>query len=391
MTNRQRRRSYDETVKAVKTADIDFVHLVLPEGLRVYNIVQDAGAEKGKGRTFDLDKVAKDPASFQGLVKDFSRDVAAVAVAAAKAKNPETKPQVAAKATKPEIGVKAVQSSKDYEKGSEGRLALASAVWTGAIASLVCLTLLSGQHHYLRGTMPAFGGIAGGIVGGLAVGLVGGAAGQGLYMVAQGGEVLAMIFQIFGWALLGGLAGIGLSLFIPNLKRVHGLAGGAIGGAVGALGFLAASSAVGDFVGRLIGGLLLGLCIGLMVAIVEAAFRRAWLEVRFGPRETITVNLGPEPVKVGGDGRACTVWASRCARTWRCDAYIRNGQVICEDAPRRSEAVVGNGDVREVGNVTVTVRTGTSAGPAPVRRPVPRIATPPRPAAPPRGRTDGPG
>jgi hypothetical protein len=162
--------------------------------------------------------------------------------------------------------------------------------------------------------------------------------------------------------LLGGLAGIGLSLFIPNLKWVHGLAGGAIGGAVGALGFLAASTAGGDFVGRLIGGLLLGLCIGLMVAIVEAAFRRAWLEVRFGPRDTITVNLGPEPVKVGGDSRLCTVWA-RGAADLALRYFIRNGQVICEDAPTRTENVAANGDVREVGNVTVTVRTGTSTGP----------------------------
>src|SRR4029077_2754800 len=96
-----------------------------------------------------------------------------------------------------------------------------------------------------------------------------------------------------------------------------------------------------DLVGRLIGGLLLGLCIGLMVAVVEAAFRRAWLEVRFGPRETITVNLGPEPVKVGGDGRACTVWA-RGAPALALRYFVRDGKVICEDAPSRTESVVGN-------------------------------------------------
>ena len=58
---------------------------------------------------------------------------------------------------------------------------------------------------------------------------------------------------------------------------------------------------------------ILGFCIGAMVALVEAAFRRAWLEVRFGARETITVTLGAEPVKIGNDAKACTVWARGAA------------------------------------------------------------------------------
>jgi hypothetical protein len=180
--------------------------------------------------------------------------------------------------------------------------------------------------------------------------------------------------------LLGGLAGVGLSLFIPNLKKVHGLAGGAIGGVVGAIGFMAMSSFTGDIVGRLVGGFLVGFCIGLMVAVVEAAFRRAWLEVRYGERETITVNLGPEPVKIGGDGPACTVWA-RGAPPLALRYFIRNGQVICEDSPTRTETVVSDGDAREVGNVRLTVRTGTSA--APVNSSV-AAPTRPAPVAPPK-------
>jgi hypothetical protein len=360
-----------QTADRVKAAGIDFVHLVInPADQETYRPLQDAA--KGKGRLFELKKAATGT-GFNDLVRDFSRDVAE----AAKANSPDGKAKVAGGAERP--SVKALQSDKDYEEGSEGKLALASAVWTGAIASLVCLVLLAGQHHYLRGSLPAAAGIAAGFLGGLVVGLVGGAAGQGLYMVASGGPVMVKVFQVVGWALLGGLAGIGLSLFIPNLKWVHGLAGGAIGGAVGALGFLAVSAIAGELAGRLVGGLLLGFCIGLMVAVVEAAFRRAWLEVRFGARETITVNLGPEPVKVGGDAKACTVWA-RGAPALALRYFIRNGQVVCEDAPTRTESVVGNGDAREVGNVTVTVRTGTSTAP-PAPPPGPRPATPARPAS----------
>ncbi|HVL15731.1 MAG TPA: vWA domain-containing protein, partial [Gemmata sp.] len=361
-----------QTADKVKAAGIDFVHLVIQlQDQETYRPLQDAARYKDKCRTFELARAARGT-GFNELVADFSREVAE----AAKANSPEGKAKVAGGAERPSL--KALQSEQEYEEGSGTRLALASAVWTGAVAALVCLVLLAGQHHYLRGALPAAAGVASGFLGGLAVGLVGGAAGQGLYAVAAGGPVMVKVFQVVGWALLGGLAGAGLSLFIPNLKWVHGLAGGAAGGAVGAVGFLAVAAVADEFVGRLAGGLLLGLCIGLMVAVVEAAFRRAWLEVRFGARETITVNLGPEPVKIGGDGRACTVWA-RGAAPLALRYFVRDGRVICEDAPTRTESVVGDGDSREVGNVSVTVRTGAAAALTPP--PVPRTATPARPAA----------
>ena len=47
---------------------------------------------------------------------------------------------------------KLVASAKDmYYTTTEGKQVLRSGVWTGAIAALVCLFLLGGQHHYLRG------------------------------------------------------------------------------------------------------------------------------------------------------------------------------------------------------------------------------------------------
>ena len=131
---------------------------------------------------------------------------------------------------------------------------------------------------------------------------------------------------------------------------------------------------------RLAGGLILGFCIGLMVAIVEAAFRRAWLEVRYGPREMVTVNLGAEPVKVGSDAQACTVWARGAAKV-ALRYFIRDGQVVCTDVPSRSEDVVGDGDTREAGKVTVVVRTGSGTAPpqAPARYTAPRLKSKPAP------------
>lgn len=367
----------------VRRSEIDAVHLVVqPKDLETYRPLMEAGLLQRGGKYFNLQTVAMGGPAFESLLKDFGR----VVTEAAKAKNPEGKPQVAAQAEKPVLGVQGVQSSAQFAKGTEGQLTLAIGLWTGAIAALVCLTLLAGQYHYLRGALPEIGVVLAGLVGGLVVGVVGGAAGQGLFLAAQSAGVesklLGQLFRVVGWALLGGLAGVGLSLFIPNLKWIHGLAGGAVGGTMGAVGFLAVSAVATDLVGRLVGGLILGFCIGLMVAIVEAAFRRAWLEVRYGTRETITVNLGPEPVKVGGDARACTVWA-RGAEPLALRYFIRDGQVICEDAPSRTREVVGNGDTREVGNVTVTVRIGSSAAPA-GPPPMPRTSAPPRSVSPPR-------
>jgi Mg-chelatase subunit ChlD len=372
-----------DAAEVVRRSDIDALHIVVqPPDRQIYEPLMEAGQMKGGGEYFNLQEVAAGGAGFNRLLDKFSAKV----TEAAKAKNPD-KPQTAAQAEKPVLGVQGVQSSAQFAKGSEGQLTLAIGLWTGAIAGLVCLALLAGQYHYLRGSWPAAGGVIAGLVGGLVVGTIGGVAGQALFMLAPENAFLAGLFRVFGWALLGGLAGVGLSLFIPNLRWVHGLTGGAIGGAIGAIGFLAVSSAATDLVGRLVGGLILGFSIGLMVAIVEAAFRRAWLEVRYGSRETITVNLGPEPVKVGGDSRACTVWA-RGAAPLALRYFIRGGQVICEDAPTRHQEAVGNGDTREVGNVTVTVHTGSGSGP--VAPPVRTHGASARPVAPPPVRPPAP-
>jgi hypothetical protein len=301
------------------------------------------------------------------------------------ATRPESTPARAARpAAPPELPtVKGGQSSESYDRSDSGRLGLAVAVWTGAIAALVCLVLLAGQHHYLRGALPQAGGVLAALGGGFVVGVIGGAAGQGLFLLADtDSTAVDAIFRVLGWTILGALAGTGLSLFVPNLKLAYGLGGGAVGGAVGALGFIVVTGAlravalppsVADVLGRLAGGLALGLFIGLMVAVVEAAFRRAWLEVRHGPREVVTVNLGAEPVKVGSDSRACTVWARGAAEV-ELRYFIRDGKVICTDVPSRSEEVVRDGDTREAGNVTVTVRTGSGAAPPKAK---PRVAKAP--------------
>jgi hypothetical protein len=383
------------TATQVRTTGIDSVHVVVDQLDKAsYDPLREAGTLKDGGKYFDIRELVRVEGGFDSLLDTFGRDV----TAAAMARSTDAKPQVAPPPPPPRVGASAdpkaaeappvptiqgVQASGQFASGTEKQLTLAIGVWTGAIAGLLCLALMSGQYHYLRGQFPPVPRAIVGFVGGFLVGTVGGAAGQGLYMIGQGGSSLGPVFQVLGWALLGGLAGLGLSLFIPNMKWTYGLAGGAIGGAVAAGGYLAVRSVAPnlDLVGRLVGGLILGFSIGLMVAIVEAAFRRAWLEVRYGSRETITVNLGPEPVKIGGDARMCTVWA-RGAAPLALRFFLRDGKVICDDITMKREGPVADGFAKEVGNVTVTVRTGSGTTASPASAPRPASPPPaPKPAA----------
>jgi hypothetical protein len=376
----------------VKEKGIDSVRVVADKlDEATYQPLREAGTFKRKEdeedkKYSDIRELIRDEGGFDGLLNTFGRAVAATAIA----RSADTKPEVAPLPPPPKVGetaalkaaeappvpsIKAVQASGQFAEGTGKQLTLAIGVWTGAVAAMLCLALLSGQYHYLRGQFPPIIRMLAGFAGGLLVGIVGGAAGQGLYSVNS-----QLIFQILGWTLLGGLAGTGLSLFIPNLKWFYGLAGGAVGGAAGGLGYIVVAPLANEIVARLVGGLVVGFCIGLMVAIVEAAFRRAWLEVRYG-RETISVNLGPEPVKVGGDAKLCTVWA-RGAPPLALRFFIRDGCVICDDAVMKRESSVADGFAKEVGNATVTVRTGSGTissrpTPAPVRHPsAPQKAAP---------------
>ncbi len=392
-------------VAALGKYKIDQVHVVSREAdLKAH---YQPLVEKFRGKHFDLDRVTRGGEKFAKILPELGKaieaqveskpapkaEVAAGAAVPVVAKAADAPVAVAPDAPRPPAlpsaaaaklattpardapppvlppAVKGVQSTEVYDAAKKGQLVLAVGAWTGAIAALVCLALVVGQTHYLQGGGPRAAGALAALVGGLLVGLLGGAAGQGLFLVAESES-----FRVLGWALLGALAGAGLSLFVPNLKIVYGLLGGAAGGAAGALAFVGVSYVTGDVVARLSGGLLLGASIGLMLALVEKAFRSAWLEVRYGPRETIQVNLGTEPVQIGGDAKACTVWA-RGAAPIALRFFVRDGRVVCEDAVTRTETVVGDGTERRAGSVAVVVRTGRGAPDAPKPAPEPPART----------------
>lgn len=252
-------------------------------------------------------------------------------------------------------------------------LVLIIGLWTALLAVGLSLALVVGQNRYMGRSWLSGKQAAMILAGGGLAGLIAGGIGQTLFGLMARGGVLPEIGFLAGWLLLGGLLGRGIGFFIPNLDAWRAAVAGVIGGLLGAIAFILISK-LGDTPGRFVGAALLGGCIGLMVALVEMAFRSAWLEVRYSPSEVITVNLGPEPVKIGGDSRLCTIWA-RGAADVALRFWTRDGKVVCMDAVNRTECEVGDGDLRRAGSLEVVVRTGSGAVEQPVPKAEARLAT----------------
>ncbi|MCY2964518.1 MAG: VWA domain-containing protein [Planctomycetota bacterium] len=367
----------------LKEFGINQIHLVVN---RHHRQVYDALRIDAKGQFFDLTKTAGGGNPMAVILPEISTAIAKLA----------SRPEDLEKATlppppigPPATGVrdlatrpppaafKSVQSTTEFGEDSGPRLLLAISAWTAVIAASICLVLVVGQNYYLREIVPPVATAMKAICGGLVAGAIGGAVGQFLFDQLQGfgGSILEAGIRLGSWGILGALVGMGASVAIPNLGRQAGILGGGLGGVTGALGFLCVVLIwkEADFGGRLIGATVLGFGIGLMLALAERTSRVAWLEFRYGSRETMCVSLGVEPVTIGGNSRGCTVYV-RDARPLAYQYRFENGQVVCVDYATESQTTVANGSQRTIGNVTVTVRCGGNASAAPtfvLPRPVP--------------------
>jgi Mg-chelatase subunit ChlD len=383
-------KSITEANEILRKAEIDQLHMVIRVGRfkRVYSELQGTI----KGQFFDLDKVSRGKTSLaEALPAEVARVITSEVPRNLPPRSmPAPEPTSAAREVPPvaeKPTLQGVQSAESFaaDESTPWRLLLAISIQMAVIAGFLSLALVSGQHYYLRQGWPDGATSTRALVGGLAAGLVGGLAGQLLFQFTSvpGAESLA---RVLGWSILGGLVGFGLAFFVPNLKASRGLLGGVAGGLAGAFGFLGVVRLLqGDMTGRLLGALLLGLAVGLMVAWAEQVFRKVWLEVRYSEREAIQVTLGPEPIKIGSDRRACTVFA-RGAAPVALRYWIRDGKVQCEDVALKKTSEVVPDQPQPLGSLTLTVRSATTtAPPAPAPRPaapLPIPVPPPRPAAP---------
>ena len=264
------------------------------------------------------------------------------------------------------------------------RLTFATGVWTAFLAVAVSLALIAAQNLYLRRAPLNSRETTVGVCGGLLAGLAGGVVGQLLYsglgwfggmLFALLGALLAATGFLVGWALLGALVGRGMAYFVPNLPPRRVLLFGGLGGALAAIGFLVITAGLGDLAGRLMGAAILGLFIGLAIALVEAASRNAWLEIRYGEKETVNVNLGSQSVRIGGDARRCAVWALGTDPVV-CEYTFQDGKVLCTDVKGERTQELPLGATRVVGNLTIAVCGGEGVA-SPAEAPPP----PPPPTA----------
>ena len=390
--------SLESVARALRKAAIDQLHLVCrPAHREIYEQVKSGVKE---GQFFDIETAASGGANFAerilpevstAIVKATPASVPSALTAASDAA-PLPPPSGQAKEPPKTMAaetpvIRGVQSQQVFSEASKGRLLLAISVWTGSFAASICLLIVTGQHFYLRQSLLPGTKAARGIAGGLAAGLVGGAIGQlPLLFLAAAPAGIIQLSQFLGWTMLGALAGLGMSFFIPNLRFDKGLLGGAVGGVVGGAGYLATAalllgSADGDVAGRILGAVLVGFFIGLMVALTELAFRRVWLEIGYGSREVRTVTLGAEPVSIGADARACTIYAHN-APPVAFSYWFREGQVMQRDVATGQTRPLRVGDSHAVGSVKVTICGGKSLGAAPPIGPLPKAPPPPVPKVP---------
>lgn len=159
--------------------------------------------------------------------------------------------------------------------------------------------------------------------------------------------------RILSLSLLGALLGFGLTFCVPNLKKRRGTLGGLLGGVVAGSTFVWFSAAWGDTSGRLSGGLVLGLCIGCAIALIESIWRKASLEVVWGPGNSTMVNLGDRPVLLGS-GPKCHVYL-KDAPPVAASIRIENGRILYEDKNASSTEELADNAKKTYGALSVVI------------------------------------
>lgn len=134
----------------------------------------------------------------------------------------------------------------------------------------------------LAGGAIGFGiGFGGGFIGGILAQLVFGALTEG-----PSNFLLVVFARIVGWAIVGGLVGLGPGIAARSgQKTVHGLIGGLIGGAIGGALFDVIGNMIpwrNGLASRAIAITVMGGCIGLAIAMVEELAKQAWLRISGG-------------------------------------------------------------------------------------------------------------
>jgi len=248
--------------------------------------------------------------------------------------------------------------AKNYDFTSLSASLLEVGFWFGVIGACIAVGLLMAISQYLKRGFQISQALQGGIWVGLLAGAAGGVIAQYTYHTIGSTDFL----RIVCWGIAGSLLGLGLSFRIPNLEQWRGTVGGLTGGLLGGSLFVlvVSISEEAELVGRILGTMAIGLSIGLMLGVIEVIFREAWLEVQYGIKETRTVSLGTEPISIGSDPKACTIYVCSAAPV-ALRYQIIQGQILCEDILAGTTYSLHSGDQRLLGTVMITVRAASSS------------------------------
>lgn len=225
-----------------------------------------------------------------------------------------------------------------------------SGIWFALVGAGISIAITIGQARYLGTKQLQWKiiSISGGF--GFAAALIAGVIAQATYSLIGPTELL----RDACWGLAGGLVGVALTLRIPNLGFARSLAGGLVGGILGGGLFILAAYLINDVIGRYVGCAAIGFCIGFMIVMSESLFREAWIDIRYGPKESRTVSLGTQPIIFGSDGSKSTVFVRGIAPM----AYsftLRDKKIEFRDLSSGKTSYLNSGATQPIGNLEVGV------------------------------------
>jgi Ca-activated chloride channel family protein len=237
-------------------------------------------------------------------------------------------------------------------------LALHVAVWSGMAASFMTGGLFAAGEVYHRKPF-CFAVYHKGLVTGLLAGGLAGFVAQSVYSFSDHSNFFgAVVVRSLCWGLMGAILGWRLSSVIPNLGTGRGVLAGALGGFFGGVSFLLMCLLLPELMGRVIGLGILGAALGLAVVAIEEAFRSAFLEIIWAPKEVTTVTLGSKPVYLGGGDDHIFV---KGLPQHALSVVLKDGQIHCTNHTNSSQSVLKEGSRIKVGKIEVVVRAKTTA------------------------------
>ena len=100
--------------------------------------------------------------------------------------------------------------------------------------------------------------------------------------------------------------------------------------------------------GRLLGAVLVGALIGAFIAWIEQLTRKAWLEIQWTPKQKSNMNLGTNPVRVGGTREDdITIPGLNQTLSIICDGR----KISCNQTPGNKTFELSNGQAINLGKV----------------------------------------